>query len=165
MRYPHYLNTSDSDIHVAFLTAIFTVLGSVIILVLQRFAEQIYFVPINNQKEVIQKVSIELIKYAKYYANPEINSSGFVNELRKRDIELATDTVRELSASLIVSTNNINAYKFWYTLRLIKVSKKSDIDAAGKIMALSNSLFHSGKGVANSDLANKIRDLLCIPKS
>lgn len=154
----------NNDIQNAIWTAVFTSIIGVLILAVQKFIEHIYLTPINSQKETVEKIAVDLIKYAKFYANPMATNTLASDSFLRRDIEIASDATRELSALLNVKTTNINEYGIWYKLGLIKIEKEKAINAAGKLMALSNSYTRTDRGPENSDLANEIRELLSIPR-
>lgn len=165
MRYHDFSSSGGGEIITAFWTATFTLLGGILIFATQKLLEQIYFVPINKQKDVIEQIAVGLIKFANYYANPTALGNMPSDSTQKRDLEIAADITRGYSALLTVVTNNINIYGTWCRLKFIKVTKEDALAAADKLMALSNSYFNPGSGALNSDLANEIRQLLNIPRS
>lgn len=151
-----------NDVNTAILTAVITLFGGVIIFFLQRIIEQLYIKPINNYKDVIENIAIDLIKYAKFYANPQSLNLLPSDSTIRRDLEISSDRIRELSALLRVRTDNINSYAFWRKTNYIKVNKQDSYSAASKLMSLSNTFFVTGRGVENSDCADEIRALLNI---
>ncbi len=152
----------NNDMSVAFWTATFTLIGGILIFAIQKLLDQIYFVPINKQKDIVEKIAVGLIKYAKFYTNPISFGNMPSDSTQRRDIELASDTTREFSALLTVSTNNISNYGFWHSLHFIKIKKEDALRAAGKLMQLSNLYSTPGRDIENSILADDIRGLLCI---
>lgn len=152
----------NNNIQSAILTATITSILGVIILAVQKSIEHIYLIPINKQKETIEVIAVDLIKYANLYANPFAFDTLPSDSSMRRDFEIASNKIRELSALLSVKTNNINNYSFWYALGLIKVKKEKVLDASGKLMALSNSFGNVGRGIQNSELSDEIKKLLAI---
>jgi hypothetical protein len=143
-------------------SAVTTILG-IIVLTIQKIVEHAYLIPINHQKETIKDIAISLIQFANYYANPGADSVLPIGSVSRNDIDAASKKTRELSSILIVETSNINCYKFWFRLGFIKISQKSALDAARKLMQLSNSYDNHNRGIENSGLADEIRSLLHIP--
>lgn len=165
MRYHNFNSFGNNEIITAFWTATFTLFGGILIFAIQKLLEQIYFIPINKQKDVVEQIAVGLIKFANYYTNPTALGNMPSDSTQKRDLEIAADTTRGYSALLTAVTNNISSYDIWFRLMFIKVKKEDALTAAGKLMALSNSYFNPERSVANSDLANEIRQLLNIPRS
>lgn len=113
---------------------------------------------------MVEDIAVRLIEFAKFYTNPVALGDLPYESSQRRDYEFAANVTRELAALLEVTTNNINGYRFWEKVHFIKVSKENVLNAAGKLIGLSNSYGNHGRGFPNSDLADEIRNLLNIPK-
>ena len=113
MRYHNFNNGGNDEIVTALWTAVFTLLGGILFFAIQKILEQVYFVPINKQKDVIEQISVGLIKFAKFYANPIAFHDIPSDSSQKRDVKIAADTTREYSALLTAVTNGISSYKIW----------------------------------------------------
>lgn len=164
-----YLFQNNSEISTALWTAVFTLIGGLILVILQKLFLDLIYSPISKHREIVAKIAVDLIKYAKFYANPIVYNDitkidNGRSEIETRDYEMASDKTRELSAILKISTENIPIYRFLLHINLIKIKKEASIEASTLLMQLSNSYFH-GNGIHNSKIADKIKELLKIPTS
>ena len=140
-----------------------TLLGGMILFIINKLIEKVILEPIQKQKEVIKNIAVALIQHAHLYANP-INLNAFSSDSRIReDFMSASNNTRKLSALLTVTSDNISFYCLWE--RIEWLMPISDISSASKkLILLSNSCGTEGRGASNSDIADEIRDFLRIPK-
>jgi hypothetical protein len=137
---------------------------------IQRIADRLIFDPLNKQREVMEQISVVLIKYANFYSNPLskepwgdiLYTDKDRKELVVRDYERASTEVRELSAKLRSSINNVPFQNFLYRVKIIKINREDLLSSAGLLMGLSNSFFLSDRGVENSMIADNVREKLKI---
>jgi hypothetical protein len=152
-----------------FITFIVTILSGIFIFILQKIVDRLILEPIQKIRDVIEEISVDLIKYAKFYANPlNISYEDILSmpndrkEIQIRDYENASDKTRELSARLRIYTHNVPFKSFLYKINLLKIKEDDLLGAADKLMLLSNCYFNSGLGASNSDTADEIREKLNI---
>lgn len=116
------------------LTACFTIVGGVSILLLGQLALRLFIDPINKQAELIGEIAHSLTYYANIYGNSNISDS-------KDRIE-ASNTLRRQASQLRASAWTIRWYSLWQTFGFIP--RKDDVlKASSNIIGLSNSMNHA----------------------
>ncbi len=148
----------------AIITAGITLLGGITLFIIQRIIDRVFMSPIQKQKEAVEEIAIYLIHYSKLYSNPETSLMDSYGNPKQRHID-AMNKTRELAALLKVRTDNIPCYGFWKNIGYVLPKEKIDI-AWRELIGLSNSFTgNDSSGIKNTDIANKVRGLLKIPKA
>lgn len=145
------------------LTAAITLIGGIILFIFQHIIIEIFIKPIQKQKEVIENIAISLIHFSNLYTSPvQYGSLPSDNPIRKKYMD-AANKVRELAALLKVKSENILLYDKWNIIKYV-LPKQNVEQAFEGLIHLANSFGSEGRGVENSDIADRIRTLLEIPK-
>ncbi len=152
-----------------FITFIVTIISGIFIFILQKIVDRLILEPIKKIRDTVEEISVDLIKFAKFYANPlNINYDDILSmpndrkEIQIRDYEKASDKTRELSARLRICTHNIPFKHMLYKFNILKIKEEDLLSASDMLMVISNRYFDCNKGVSNSDIANEIREKLNI---
>lgn len=135
------------------MTAAVTLLGGVILFIVNQWVQKFFFEPIHEQARVVGEIDFALTYWAWTYANPDPSSRTPVRDR-------ASDELRGCGSRLIATTNAIPCYR---AARLLGALDRGNLqEAAGHLIGLSNSIYH-GEARWNSELAGKIRVLIGLP--
>jgi hypothetical protein len=142
-----------------FLTVVSTVISGVIVFIIGQILTTVWLHPLQNYKDLKQKIAEKLSFYARDYTN--VIDLAKASEKEKMIYADASDDLRQLSCELT---------GFIETLSWIKIGiprRKNLKKAADKLMLLSNSFFspynvtpNSKNNQLNHDTANEIRRLM-----
>lgn len=145
------------------LTAAITLIGGIILFIVQYIIIEILIRPIQKQKKVIEDVAIYLIHYSNLYTNPtQYNNTPSDSPIGKKYMD-AVNKIRELAALLKVRSDKILIYNFWVKLNYV-INRKNIDEAFACLICLSNSFGHENDDVPNNEIAKKIRISLKIPE-
>jgi hypothetical protein len=156
-----------SDIYKIFLTSSVTILGGVLIFVLEKIVEIFFINLIHKQKQVIGDICDKLIFYADLYSNPFNQKIPQSPEIINRYIR-ARDEVRSLASLLNSRTQQITWYGFFAKLHIV-LPQENIQEASRNLIALSNSFFEPevlkdlNIPILNIERVKKIRLNLKIP--
>ena len=134
-------------------TAIVTIVGSVVVFSLGQIVQRFLIEPIHNLNNTIGQIESAIRLFGDV-----INGPGSGSEDRQRE---ASMKLRELSASLRCHIHVINdaAYRFAWSM-----PSKTDLrEAASSLMGISNSLSQERHLEANLKNIEKVRRCLRIP--
>ena len=133
-------------------TALATLIGGIIIYVVGRAVEKFVLEPLQDYRKTLANISDTLIYYANVYSNTTVAS--------KEDKEETSKAIRKLASDLSAKSHQIVFYKFFAKTKWIP-SYNNSMDAVGKLIGFSNSLWNSNFKEIN-DRLKKIEQLLNI---
>ncbi len=144
------------------LTATLTLIGGILLFVIQHLIIEVSVKPIQKQKMIIEDIAVSLISFDNLYSNPT-NYGNLPSDSPVREKYMnASHKIRELAAQLKARSDNIPFYAVWTKAKYVLPKDKIQ-EVFGDLIGLSNSFGHEGKGLENSERADKIRGLLNIP--
>jgi hypothetical protein len=123
-----------TEIEKIVLTSALTVVGGLLIFVLQRFLLE----PLNDQSKILGRITYAMFYYGREYGFP-INPQTAPEESQKRYWDVA-DHIRGLAASLAETSQGIRFRWVWVCLRLTPRRKRVN-EAIGLLTRMSNSFF------------------------
>lgn len=145
----------------ALLQMLITVVSGVIVFVICQYLVIVLLQPIQRYKELKEKVSFYLVKYANMYSNP-INRDDRYEVVLESEYKEAKNKMRELASE-------IRGYiEIMPTLRLGIPPKKNLQEASSKLIFISNNMIYTtemindNRGIMNSDRASEVKKSLGI---
>jgi len=136
------------------LTSALTILGGVLVFSLSQIVLRFLVEPIHEQAKAIGEIFFGLVYYADRYANPGSGRTEAMTE--------AADTLRRYASQLEGTTYAVRWYRLFERIGLAP-SRERVNEAVGNLIRISNSI-HTGNGRENSDDADKVKELLSVPK-
>jgi len=112
-------------------TACFTVLGGVIVLVLGQVAVKFFIEPLQEYSKLLGEIAHSLT----YYANVYSGAGG----LSKERVDEASGTLRRQASQLRAAAWTIRWYWLWRVLGMVP-RKRDMIEASVNLIGLSNSM-------------------------
>jgi hypothetical protein len=143
-----------SDAWKIVLTALFTLIGGVILFLVGQFVQKLLLELAQEQAKAISEVCFRLTYYASWYANPGPRAT----EDQNNQLQAASDALRECASRLRATTDVIYLYKLLQCIRVVP-SRANVEEAIGDLIRLSNSM-HTGNGRENREDAHKVMQLL-----
>lgn len=143
---------------------VITVISGVIVFVICQYLVIVLLQPIQRYKELKEKISYYLVKYANLYANP-INIDDCYEAVMEDEYKEAKSKIRELAAE-------IRGYiEILPLLRIGIPSKEKLKNASTRLIFISNNMMYkesmgnNNRGILNSDEAKKVKIDMGIYKS
>ena len=140
---------------------VITVASGVIVFVICQYLVIVLLQPIQRYKELKEKVSFYLVKYANMYSNP-INTNDRYEVVLESEYKEAKNKIRELASE-------IRGYiEIMPTLRIGIPPKKNLQEASSKLIFISNNMIYKteminvNRGILNSDYALNVKSSLGI---
>lgn len=130
------------------ITALFTILGGVVVLVLGQLAEKFFIAPIHKQAEIMGEIGHSVVYYA--------NVAGATDLHPPERVEEAKITLRRQASELRSATWAIRWYRLWDWLGFVQ-KRKNVLKATEELIGWSNSLH---RGDAAADRIDRIKELL-----
>jgi hypothetical protein len=143
-------------------TAIYTLVGGIILFVVNQLAQKLVLDPLRDQTTAIAEIAVALVRWARVYANPR----EFPKE-QSQEADDAGEGFRLLAARLLAATDSIR----WYGTahRMLRAPAVAAVlQAARGLIFLSNNIYYSPgnqdcqRGGTNVDTAQRIRTQLGI---
>ncbi len=119
---------------VIFTTAMFTIIGGVIIFVFGEIAKNFFIDPLHDQSKLIGEIASSLTFYANMFGNAEF--------FDKDEVAKAKDKLRQQASLLRASAWTIRWYWLWFILGFTP-KKSALIRASEELIGLSNSMSKS----------------------
>lgn len=138
----------------ALLTSALTILGGVLVFSLSQIVLKFLVEPVYEQAKTIGEILFGLVYYADHYANPNTGRTEAMTE--------TSDTFRRYASRLEGTTYAVRWYRLFESIRLAPNRERVN-EAVSYLIRISNSI-HTGNGRENSDDADKVKELLSIPK-
>jgi len=112
-------------------TALFTIIGGVIVLVGGQLAVKFFIDPLHEQAKLLGEIAHSMTFYANVFGHGDIVEKEVVDE--------ASETLRRQASQLRASAWTIRWYGLWESLRLVP-RRENAIKASQSLIGLSNSM-------------------------
>jgi HAMP domain-containing protein len=104
----------------ALLTALLTVFGGVVLLVLERLVEALTLDPLRELRKAIAEIDTNLNFFANRYTNPVTPEQwNELSDTGREDIKAVANTIRRDATRLIAAANAITGYRLLARLKLV----------------------------------------------
>ena len=141
-----------SELEKIFLTSGITIFGGVFVFVVGQIIQKFFIEPIYQLFSHIGIISVDLVYYGQYYANPGMGKEEKLGE--------TSDNIRKDASILKGKVNGIWFYWVWEFLKIVPC-RQNISEAISCLIRISNKIFN-GKGTENSRDADRVVELLGI---
>ena len=139
-----------NQLFTGFVTALFTIIGGVIVLVAGQLAVKFFIDPLHEQAKLLGEIAHSMTFYANVFRHSDVLEKEVVNE--------TSETLRWQASRLRASAWTIRWYSMWELLKLVP-RRENAIRASQLLIGLLNSM-HTGDFEGIHWRREKIKELL-----